>query len=531
MSLTLTRKLLRNLYIEIAGTLYSFVRVNVKPGTNVTFGTSASADGLLLDLTLNASVPANLVTGPAGATDGHVALFDGATGHAIKDGGALGTAAFQPTTAFDAAGAAAAALVSAKAYADGLVVGLLDLKGGVDCSGNPNYPAALKGDAYYVTVAGKIGGAAGLAVDIGDVIAAVADNAGGTQAGVGASWIILEHNLAGALLASNNLSDVADVVTAFNNLSGMTTLGDILYGGAAGTRTRLAGNTTATRKFLRQTGDGANSAAPAWDTVTKADVGLNLVENTALSTWAGSTNLTTLGTIATGTWQGSAIADAYIASAGTWNATVPNTRTINGKQLNANITLAAFDVGVRLSSAGSGFYCGVMATKEANPTISATVVKDTLFAFPFTPDTPMTLDRIGVWVGAASLMGNVSYGICSDSGGVPGTILAQGSSALNVAANTMVTATISQALVPGTKYWFIVVWDANAQTSSSTCYGQGKLLQAFKGFDSTATSGYPIGLKVAYSWANPIILPSFAAPTNILSNDTFVGAVWFRRSA
>ena len=50
-----------------------------------------------------------------------------------------------------------------------------------------------------------------------------------------------------------------------------------------------------------------SSAAPIWDTVTKTDVGLANVENTALSTWAGSTNITTLGTISSGTWAGTAI--------------------------------------------------------------------------------------------------------------------------------------------------------------------------------------------------------------------------------
>jgi len=89
--------------------------------------------------------------------------------------------------------------------------------------------------------------------------------------------------------------------------SPMTTLGDIIYGSTAGAAARLAGNTTTTKKFLRQTGDGVDSAAPAWDTVTKADVGLSDVENTALSTWAGSTNLTTLGTIGTGTWNATTI--------------------------------------------------------------------------------------------------------------------------------------------------------------------------------------------------------------------------------
>jgi hypothetical protein len=49
------------------------------------------------------------VVGPAGATSGNVALFDGVTGKLIKDGGTLGTAAFTASTAYDVAGAAAAA--------------------------------------------------------------------------------------------------------------------------------------------------------------------------------------------------------------------------------------------------------------------------------------------------------------------------------------------------------------------------------------------------------------------------------------
>lgn len=42
-------------------------------------------------------------------------------------------------------------------------------------------------------------------------------------------------------------------------------------------------------------------------TVTKSDVGLGSVENTALSTWTGSANITTLGTIGTGVWAGDRI--------------------------------------------------------------------------------------------------------------------------------------------------------------------------------------------------------------------------------
>lgn len=49
--------------------------------------------------------------------------------------------------------------------------------------------------------------------------------------------------------------------------------------------------------------------------VTKAQVGLGNVENTALSTWVGTNNITTLGTITTGVWHGSAIGYDYLASA------------------------------------------------------------------------------------------------------------------------------------------------------------------------------------------------------------------------
>lgn len=61
----------------------------------------------------------------------------------------------------------------------------------------------------------------------------------------------------------------------------------------------------------------ANVANP--HSVTKAQIGLSNVENTALSTWPGSSNITTLGTVATGVWNATAIADNKIASSATWN--------------------------------------------------------------------------------------------------------------------------------------------------------------------------------------------------------------------
>lgn len=135
-----------------------------------------------------------------------------------------------------------------KTYVDAAVTGVLKFKGSTDCSTNPNYPAATKGDSYVVTVAGKIGGASGVSVDPGDMYFATANNAGGTQAAVGASWRILEHNLLGALLSANNLSDLANIVTARINL-GLVAIA------ASGSASDLSAGTVPAARMPALTGD------------------------------------------------------------------------------------------------------------------------------------------------------------------------------------------------------------------------------------------------------------------------------------
>lgn len=115
-------------------------------------------------------------------------------------------------------------------------------------------------------------------------------------------------------IRNHNLAEAVDVTKGGTNLTGCA-LGDTLYGSAVNTYSVLVGNITATKKFLSMTGDGANAAPPTWETVTKTDVGLSNVENTALSTWVGSANITTLGTIGTGTWQGTTIKANYLQNA------------------------------------------------------------------------------------------------------------------------------------------------------------------------------------------------------------------------
>lgn len=162
---------------------------------------------------------------------------------------------------------------SAKAVADyvaAAVTGLLEFKGSTDCSGNPNYPAASKGDSYIVSVAGKIGGASGTSVDSGDMYFAIADNAGGTQASVGASWTILEHNLAGVLLAANDLSDLNSASTARTNLGlgTLATQNGTFSGDSSGTNT---GDETGARIAALNHAASTKSALVNADEITGQD--------------------------------------------------------------------------------------------------------------------------------------------------------------------------------------------------------------------------------------------------------------------
>lgn len=50
------------------------------------------------------------------------------------------------------------------------------------------------------------------------------------------------------------------------------TLGDMLAASATNTLSKLAGNTTTTRKFLSQTGNGTNSAMPSWQQIAETDI-------------------------------------------------------------------------------------------------------------------------------------------------------------------------------------------------------------------------------------------------------------------
>lgn len=146
---------------------------------------------------------------------------------------------------------------------------------------------------------------------------------------------------------THNFSEIKDKPTTINGYSisdakienGVITLG-------TNTITPLTSHQTIYSLSIKnsegteQTNYTPNNSASSL-TLTKAMVGLGNVENTKLSTWNGSENITTLGTITSGTWNGSKIANDYL---------VNNKITING----VNTTLGSSFNTASITSGNAG---------------------------------------------------------------------------------------------------------------------------------------------------------------------------------
>jgi hypothetical protein len=96
-----------------------------------------------------------------------------------------------------------------KNYVDNVSVtfNALIFKGVIDCSTNPNYPAADRGFLYVISVAGKIGGASGVSVLPRDIIICL-DNgtASGNQATVGSHWSVV-HSSVNSVIGPSSATD------------------------------------------------------------------------------------------------------------------------------------------------------------------------------------------------------------------------------------------------------------------------------------------------------------------------------------
>lgn len=255
---------------DIQGVADQVLRVN-GAGTALAFGA--------IDLSKAAAATGVLQAGSMPALTGHVTTPGGSLASTISAG--VVTLGMWAAGVLDTDAALAAnsdakvpSQKAVKAYADNLLAAndAMIFKGVIDASANPNYPAADRGHTYKISVAGKIGGASGPNVEIGDTLICTVDGtAAGNHATAGANWVILQSNLDGAVIgpasAANNGFARFSGTTGKLIADGGTSINTTDLAAAAVTYAKIQ-NVSATARVLARITAGAGSVEEATITQT-----------------------------------------------------------------------------------------------------------------------------------------------------------------------------------------------------------------------------------------------------------------------
>lgn len=163
-----------------------------------------------------------------------------------------------------------------KTYVDNLVASGVKIVGVLNCSANPNYPAATVGQAWHVSVAGRIGGVSGEIVEVGDLILCTTTTVGGDEATAGDDFIIMQTNYDAAtetVAGFIRIATTAEVNAGTDNTTAVTPSKMAAY---------VASQISASGKYALTIGNGSLTSFALTHNLDDIDVSVTIKDTSTL---------------------------------------------------------------------------------------------------------------------------------------------------------------------------------------------------------------------------------------------------------